>query len=112
MHMGGLGIYDQSTVPGGRLRCKEILERVERQLHLSSVFRCKLANVALSTRRDVMPDPDVYAACLQASYDALDRVSRPARPPRGSRSRSNSARQRSGSPSSGTVIEMRVATSP
>jgi diacylglycerol O-acyltransferase / wax synthase len=56
MHIGGLGIYDQSTVPGGRLRFKEILERVEARLHLSSVFRRRLANVALSLDRPYWAD--------------------------------------------------------
>jgi WS/DGAT/MGAT family acyltransferase len=59
MHIGGLGIYDQSTVPGGKLRFKEILDRVEGRVHLSSIFRRKLANVALNLDRPYwVDDPD------------------------------------------------------
>jgi WS/DGAT/MGAT family acyltransferase len=59
MQIGGLGIYDQSTVPGGRLRFRDILDRVDGRLHLSSVFRRRLANVAFSLDRPYwVDDPD------------------------------------------------------
>jgi diacylglycerol O-acyltransferase len=47
MHIAGLGIYDQSEVPGGRLGFKEILAHIEGRLDRSSTFRRKLARVPL-----------------------------------------------------------------
>tara|TARA_A100000171_G_scaffold16899_1_gene15396 strand:+ start:28027 stop:29412 length:1386 start_codon:yes stop_codon:yes gene_type:complete len=32
MHISGLGIYDQSTVPGGKLRFKEIIDNVQNRM--------------------------------------------------------------------------------
>ena len=46
-HIGGLGIYDQSALPGGALRFKDVLEHVRSRLHLSAGFRSKLARVPL-----------------------------------------------------------------
>ena len=44
-HIGGVSIYDQSTAPGGKVRFKQILSMLERRLHLSPIFRRKLAFV-------------------------------------------------------------------
>ncbi len=44
-HIGGVSIYDQSTAPGGKVRFKQILKMLERRLHLSPIFRRKLAFV-------------------------------------------------------------------
>ncbi len=40
-------IYDQSTVPGGKVRFKSILAHIESRLHHSPVFRRKLKRVPL-----------------------------------------------------------------
>ena len=47
-HIGGLYIYDQSTVPGGVLGFKEILKYMESRLQLAPRFRQKVANVPLN----------------------------------------------------------------
>jgi len=44
-HIGGVSIYDQSSAPGGKVRFKQILSMLERRLHLSPIFRRKLAFV-------------------------------------------------------------------
>jgi WS/DGAT/MGAT family acyltransferase len=44
-HIGGVSIYDQSTAPGGKVRFKQILAMLESRLHLSPIFRRKLAFV-------------------------------------------------------------------
>jgi WS/DGAT/MGAT family acyltransferase len=59
MHIGALMIYDQSELPGGKLRFKEILEHVEGRLHMSSVFRRRLARVPFDIDRPYwIDDPD------------------------------------------------------
>jgi WS/DGAT/MGAT family acyltransferase len=45
MHIGGLMIYDPSTVHGGRQRFKDILQFIEERLHLARTFRQKLVQV-------------------------------------------------------------------
>ena len=45
MHIGGLAIYDPSTVEGGKQRFKDILQFVEDRLHLAKTFRRKLVEV-------------------------------------------------------------------
>ena len=42
MHIGSLGIYDQSTAPGGIVTFKSILQNVEERLHRARCFRQKL----------------------------------------------------------------------
>ena len=42
MHVAGLGIYDQSTAPGGALRFKQILDFFSRRLRQFSIFRRRL----------------------------------------------------------------------
>ena len=44
-HIGGVSIYDQSSAPGGKVRFKQILAMLESRLHLSPIFRRKLAFV-------------------------------------------------------------------
>ncbi|MBI1181217.1 MAG: wax ester/triacylglycerol synthase family O-acyltransferase [Alphaproteobacteria bacterium] len=46
-HIGGLYIYDQSTVPGGALRFRQILRYLEARLHKTPRLRQKLARVPL-----------------------------------------------------------------
>jgi diacylglycerol O-acyltransferase len=47
-HLGGVTIYDQSTVPGGGpVRFKQILALLKNRVHLSPIFRRKLVEVPL-----------------------------------------------------------------
>ena len=58
-HIGGVGIYNQSSVPGGKVRFKQILQMLESRLHLSPVFRRKLEFVPLGLGRPYwVEDPD------------------------------------------------------
>jgi diacylglycerol O-acyltransferase len=58
-HIGGVSIYDQSTAPGGRVRFKQILAMLESRLHLSPIFRRKLAFVPYGLGRPYwVEDPD------------------------------------------------------
>jgi len=45
MHIGGIMIYDQSTVEGGKQGFKDILRSIESRLHLARSFREKIARV-------------------------------------------------------------------
>lgn len=44
-HITSIGIYDQSTAPGGRVTFKGILGEIEPRLHLARAFRQKLVRV-------------------------------------------------------------------
>jgi diacylglycerol O-acyltransferase len=58
-HIGGVTIYDQSTAPGGKVRFKQILAMLESRLHLSPIFRRKLAFVPFGLGRPYwVEDPD------------------------------------------------------
>ncbi len=58
-HIGGVSIYDQSTVPGGKVRFKQILSMLENRVHLSPIFRRKLAFVPYNLGRPYwVEDPD------------------------------------------------------
>jgi diacylglycerol O-acyltransferase / wax synthase len=58
-HIGGVSIYDQSTAPDGKVRFKQILSMLERRLHLSPIFRRKLAFVPGGLGRPYwVEDPD------------------------------------------------------
>ncbi|MCZ6830063.1 MAG: wax ester/triacylglycerol synthase family O-acyltransferase [Gammaproteobacteria bacterium] len=50
-HIGGVSIYDQSTVPGATVRFKQILALLESRLHLSPIFRRKLQTVPMGLDR-------------------------------------------------------------
>jgi hypothetical protein len=50
-HIGGVSIYDQSTAPDGMVRFKQILAMLESRLHLSPIFRRKLATVPMGLGR-------------------------------------------------------------
>ena len=50
-HIGGVSIYDQSTAPNGKVRFKEILAMLDSRVHLSPIFRRKLATVPLGLGR-------------------------------------------------------------
>ncbi len=47
MHITPVIFYDQSEVPGGKVRFKDILNTFERNLHKSKIFRRKLAGSTL-----------------------------------------------------------------
>ena len=50
-HIGGVSIYDQSTAPSGKVRFKQILAMLEDRVHLSPIFRRKLAFVPYNLGR-------------------------------------------------------------
>jgi len=58
-HIGGVSIYDQSTAPSGKVRFKQILQMLESRVHLSPIFRRKLAFVPYNLGRAYwVEDPD------------------------------------------------------
>ncbi len=58
-HIGGVSIYDQSTAPGGKVRFKQVLAMLESRLHLSPIFRRKLAFVPYGLGRPYwVEDPE------------------------------------------------------
>lgn len=44
-HVGGLGIYDPSTAPGGFVRFKDVIAGVVRRLDKLPLFRTRLVEV-------------------------------------------------------------------
>jgi WS/DGAT/MGAT family acyltransferase len=44
-HIGGLGIYDPSTAPGGSVRFKDVIARFEKKLNKLPLFRTRLVQV-------------------------------------------------------------------
>jgi WS/DGAT/MGAT family acyltransferase len=59
MHIGGVCIYDQSTVEGGILGFKEILKNYESRLHLARSFRQRVVRVPMSLDHPYwLEDPD------------------------------------------------------
>ncbi|MBN7796298.1 WS/DGAT/MGAT family O-acyltransferase [Parahaliea mediterranea] len=44
-HIGGLGLYDPSTAPGGQVRFKQVIATFERRLRLNPLFRTRLVKV-------------------------------------------------------------------
>ena len=46
-HVGGFGVYDPTTAPGGRLAREDIVRLIEERIHLLPPFRWKLATVPL-----------------------------------------------------------------
>lgn len=58
-HIAGLQILDQSEVPGGYLRFKDILAEVEARLHLAPTFRQRLVKVPFDLDHPYwVEDPD------------------------------------------------------
>lgn len=45
MHIGSIAIYDPSTAPGGFVRFKDILEFVEKRMHLAKTMRQRMVKV-------------------------------------------------------------------
>lgn len=59
MHIAGLGIYDQSTAPEGRLGHKDIIKYLQDRIHLAPVLRQKLIQVPFGIDRPYwIEDPD------------------------------------------------------
>jgi len=50
-HIGGVNLYDQSTAPNGKVRFKQILSMLQSRVHLSPIFRRKLAFVPYNLGR-------------------------------------------------------------
>ena len=44
-HIGGLGIYDQSTAPGGAVRFRDVIANFERRLNSVPLFRTRVVHV-------------------------------------------------------------------
>jgi diacylglycerol O-acyltransferase len=60
MHVAGLGIYDPSTAPGGKVRFKDVLRFFESRLDTLPVFRRRLVTVPLDLDRPYwIEDPDI-----------------------------------------------------
>lgn len=58
-HIGGVSIYNQDTAEGGVVRFKQILSMLESRVHLSPIFRRKLAFVPGGLGRPYwVEDPD------------------------------------------------------
>jgi len=58
-HIGGVNIYNQDTAPGSAVRFKQILAMLESRVHLSPIYRRKLAFVPGGLSRPYwVEDPD------------------------------------------------------
>ena len=44
-HIGGLGIYDPSTAPGGKVRFKDVISNFEQRLNAMPLFRTRVVDV-------------------------------------------------------------------
>ncbi len=59
MHIAGLGIYDQSTAPDGRLGHKDIIKYVQDRIHMAPIFRYKFVEVPFGLDKPYwIDDPD------------------------------------------------------
>nr|WHV03944.1 putative wax ester synthase/acyl-CoA:diacylglycerol acyltransferase [uncultured bacterium] len=70
-HIGGLSIYDQSTVPGGNLRFKDILKLIEKRAHLSGVFTRKLQRVPYNLDQPYWVESDDFDVERHVHHIAL-----------------------------------------
>jgi diacylglycerol O-acyltransferase len=70
-HLTGVYVYDQSTAKGGKIRFKEILEHVSSRLHLSPVFRQKLAAVPMSVDYPYWVDDETFDIEFHVRHVAL-----------------------------------------
>ena len=60
MHVAGLGIYDPSTAPDGKVRFKDVLRFFEARLDSLPLFRRRLVTVPLGLDRPYwIEDPDI-----------------------------------------------------
>jgi diacylglycerol O-acyltransferase len=72
-HIGGLYIYDQSTVPGGTLRFRQILRYLEARLHRAPRYRQKLAPVPLNLDHPYWVDDSRFDIEYHVRHLALPR---------------------------------------
>lgn len=72
-HIGGLYIYDQSTVPGGMLGFKDILRYMESRLPLAPRFRQKVQRVPLGLDHPYWVDDDRFDLEYHVRHVALPR---------------------------------------
>ena len=70
-HIGGLYIYDQSTVPGGRLRFQQILRYMESHLQRTPRFRQKVAKVPLNLDHPYWVDDSRFDIEYHVRHSAL-----------------------------------------
>ena len=70
-HFAGVGIYDQSTAPGGKVRFKYILGLLQSRLHLSPIFRRKLLTVPLGVDRPYWVDDPSFDLEYHVRHIAL-----------------------------------------
>ena len=71
MHVASLSIYDQSTAPGGIVTFKGILDNIERRLHLSRVFRQKMARVPMDLDHPYWVEDDDFDLEFHVRHIAL-----------------------------------------
>ncbi len=71
MHIAPLLIYDVSTAPDGFVRFKDILRTFEERLHLSTVFRRKLATVPLNLDQPYWIEDDDFDLEFHVRHVAL-----------------------------------------
>ncbi len=70
-HFSGVGIYDQSTAPGGKVRFKYILALLQSRLHLSPIFQRKLLKVPLGLDRSYWIDDPSFDLEYHVRHIAL-----------------------------------------
>jgi WS/DGAT/MGAT family acyltransferase len=71
LHLTALYIYDQSTVPGGIVRHKDILRYIESRLHTSPIFRQKLVSLPLSVDYPYWVDDERFDLEFHVRHIAL-----------------------------------------
>ena len=71
LHLTALYIYDQSTVPGGLVRHKDILRYIESRLHTSPVFRQKLVTLPFNLDYPYWVDDDRFDLEFHVRHIAL-----------------------------------------
>jgi WS/DGAT/MGAT family acyltransferase len=64
-------IYDPSSAPGGQVRFKAILARIEQRLHLAPIFRQKLLHMPLEIARPYWVDDVEFDVEAHVSHVAL-----------------------------------------
>ena len=73
MHVAGLGIYDPSTAPGGKVRFKQILDFFARRLDSAKVFRRRLVAAPLGLDRPYWIDEGEIDTEYHVRHIALPR---------------------------------------
>ncbi len=70
-HIGGLYIYDQSTVPGAKLRFRQILTYLAARIHRAPRYRQKVASVPLNLDHPYWVDDDKFDLEYHVRHVAL-----------------------------------------